>query len=70
MAAAGKTIAENAIAAPEVVPELSPTSTEKAAAVQTAVAMFAVGSKRRVPSIPALLTASASSEVGPADRSC
>ena len=65
VAATGRTTAGNAEAAPEVVAVVSPTSTEKAAAVHTAAAMPAVGTKRRVPSIPALLTTNASSEVGP-----
>ena len=43
----------------------SPTSTDKAAAVQTAAAMPAVGSMRRVPSIFALFDSSAMSKVGP-----
>ena len=64
VAAAVRTIAGNAVAAPEGAVVVSPTSHEKAAAMQTAAAMLAVGSKRRVLSILSLLTASASNKGG------
>ena len=69
---AERATADIAEAAQEVATEVSLTSTGTTAAMQTAAAKPPVGSKRRVPSILALLTArvssevaSASSEVGP-----
>ena len=63
-AAAKRTTAARS-AAPKVAAVMSPASTEKAAAMQTAVAKPAVGPKRKEPSLPTLLTARACSGVDP-----
>ena len=55
----------NAVAAPEVAAVVCQASTEKAAVVQAAAVKPTVGTKRRVLSILALLTARGSGEVGP-----